>query len=76
MGIFRLFHGFSRVVQDYFKSVFDLILENVTGVPRVNLGCLCPINVAWVASITFVYKIKPVLIKSSINTLEAQCGNI
>ena len=76
MGVFRLYDGFLRVVQDYFKSVFDVILEYVTGVPRVILRCFCPIEVAWVAAMTFLYKIKPVLIKTSINTLEAQCGNI
>ena len=55
MGVFRLFHGFSRVVQDHFKSVFDVIL--VTGVPGVILHCFCPIEVAWVAAMTFLYKI-------------------
>ena len=54
MGVFRLFHGSLRVVQDYFKSVFDVILEYVTGVYRVILRCFCPIEVAWVAAMTFL----------------------
>ena len=61
MGVFRLFHGFSRVLQDYFKSVS---MWYVTGVPRVFLGCFCPIEISWVAAMT------------SIHTLEAQCGYI
>ena len=58
---FRLIPGFSRVYQNY----LDMILEYVTGVPRVFLGCFCPIEISWVAAMTSIHKSKPFLIKTS-----------
>ena len=36
--VFRLFHGCFKGTSRLFQECFDVILENVTGVPRVFLG--------------------------------------
>ena len=42
-----------------FQECSDVILEYVTGVPRVFLGSFSPIEFTWVAAMTSVHKSKP-----------------
>ena len=48
-----------------FQECLDMILEYVTGVPMVFLGCFCPIMISWVAAMTSIHKRKPFFIKTS-----------
>ena len=52
--------------QGNFKIIecFDVIVEYVTCVLRVFLGCFCSIDFAWVDVMTSVHKRKPFLIKT------------
>ena len=49
MGVFRLFNGCFNGTSRLFQERFDAILEYVTGVPAVFVGCYCPIEFAWLA---------------------------
>ena len=59
MGVFQailwVFKGTFRL----FQECFDVILEYVTGVPRVFSGCSCPIEFAWEAAMNYVHKNTP-----------------
>ena len=55
------FKGDLRLFQEY----FNVILEFVMSVPRVFLGCFCPIELTLVADLTSVYRSKPFFDKKS-----------
>ena len=57
-GVFRLFHGYFKGTSRLFQENFNVILEYVNDVPRVLLGCFCPIQFALVAALTSVRKNK------------------
>ena len=65
-GVSEVFHGCFQAISWVFKGTTrlfqecsDVILEYVTGVPRVFLGSSSPIEFIWVAAMTSVYKNKP-----------------
>ena len=65
MGVFQAILWVFKGTLRLFQECLDVILEYITGVPRVFLGCFCPIKFSWVAAMTSVHKNKPFLIKTS-----------
>ena len=62
--VFRLFHGCFKGTSKLFQEYFNVILECVMGVPRVLLGCFCPMKFTLVAVLTYVHNSKPFLTKN------------
>ena len=69
MGVFQANSWVFKGTLKLFQECLDMILEYVTGVPRVFLGCFCPIEISWVAAMTSIHKSKPFLIKKNKKTL-------
>ena len=65
VGGFRLFYWCFMGTSRLFQECFYVILEYVTGVPRLLQGCFCQIELPWVAVMTSVHKSKPFLTKPS-----------
>ena len=61
MGVFRLFHGGSRILQEF----YNVILEYVMEVPMVFLGSFFQNEFARVNEITSAHKSKYFLTKIS-----------
>ena len=56
-GVSWVFLGYSMGVSKILQEYFNVILQCIIGVPRVLLGCFCPIEFALVAAPASVHKI-------------------